>query len=226
MTAFRLRLTGLVVLIVSVVVLAVLLGIPSLGQLRQQFAGAGLFDAIGFAALYAAVSLLPLPATVLTIAAGAVFGIARGLPIVIVGASAGALVAFYLGRVLGRDAVQRMTGTRLQTVDALMARRGFWTVLTLRLIPVVPFNALNYLSGLTAVRPSTYLAATVLGIVPAATAYVAAGAYGARPGSWPFLTALAALALLSIGGIVAKRRRRTREPEGPVSETSDDGGSS
>lgn len=225
MTAFRLRLVGLVVLIAAVIVLAVVVGLPDLSQLRRQFAGTGLLGAIGFAALYAALSLLPLPATVLTIAAGAVFGLARGLPIVLVGASSGALAAFYLGRVLGRDVVQRLTGTRLQTVDVLMTRRGFWTVLTLRLIPLVPFNALNYLSGLTALRPSTYLAATVLGIVPATTAYVAAGAYGARPGSWPFLTALAALALLTVGGFVAKRRRSTREREGLVSETSDDGGS-
>lgn len=73
------------------------------------------------------------------------------------GATVGAVAAFYLGRLLGRDAVQHFTGARLQTLDRYLARRGFWAVLAARLVPIVPFNALNYLSGLTAVRASSYL---------------------------------------------------------------------
>lgn len=72
----------------------------------------------------------------------------------------------------------------------------------------VPFAALNYLSGLTAVRTSSYFLATVIGILPATTAYVAVGAYGNEPGSLPFLAAIGALVMLTVVGVVVSRRRR------------------
>ncbi len=204
----RYRLGALAVLAVAVIVVTVFIGVPDVAELRRHFAGAGLLGALGFALVYAALSLLPLPASVITVAAGAMFGLARGLPVVILGATLGAMVAFYLGRVLGRDAVQRFTGARLQAVSRYLERRGFWAVLVARLVPIVPFSALNYLSGLTAVRPLSYLIATILGIVPGSTVYVAVGAYGNQPGSMPFLTALGALTLLTAVGVVIARRRR------------------
>ena len=208
------RLIGLAVLTVAAVLLAVFIDVPNVSTLRRAYSGTGLFGALGFALVYAALSLLPLPATVFTLAAGAVFGLPRGLPIVVLGASIGALAAFYLGRLLGRDAVQHFTGARLQTLDQYLTRRGFWAVLAARLVPIVPFNALNYLSGLTALRTTSYMAATVLGILPGTTAYVAAGAYGDQPGSLPFLAAIGALVLLSVIGVVVSRRRKTGEPDG------------
>lgn len=206
-TDVRIRLAVLAVLATGATLTALTIDVPSVEQLRERYAGTGLWGIVGFAAVYALLSLLPLPAAAFTVAAGAVFGLPRGLPVVLLGAVTGATCAFYLGRVLGRDAVQQFTGTRLQTLDAFLARRGFWALLTARLIPVVPFIALNYLSGLTALRPASYLAATALGILPGTTAYVAVGAYGSKPGSWPFLAALAALLLLSAVGIAGSRRR-------------------
>lgn len=206
----KFRLAALAVVTAVAVTVALAVDVPSVEQLRQSYAGTGLLGGLAFAALYGALSLLPLPAAVLTIAAGAVFGLARGLLIVLVGATVGAACAFYLGRILGRDAVQHFTGARLQAADAFLARRGFWAVLAARLIPIVPFNALNYLSGLTAVRARSYLAATALGILPGTTAYVAVGAYGDRPGSWPFLAALGGLLLLTAVGVVGSRIRSRR----------------
>lgn len=204
----RYRLVGLAVLVVVAVTLAVFIDVPSVTALRHEYSGTGLPGALGFALVYAALSLLPLPATVFTLAAGAVFGLGRGLPIVVLGATLGAAAAFYLGRALGRDAVQHFTGARLQTLDRYLTRRGFWAVLAARLVPIVPFTALNYLSGLTGVRASSYLLATVIGILPGTTAYVAVGAYGTHPGSLPFLTAVSALLLLTVVGVVVSRRRR------------------
>lgn len=204
----RYRLIGLAVLVVVAVLLAVFIDVPSVTALRREYSGTGLLGALGFALVYAALSLLPLPATVFTLAAGAVFGLARGLPIVVLGATIGAVVAFFLGRLLGRDAVQHFTGGRLQTLDRYLTRRGFLAVLAARLVPIVPFTALNYLSGLTPVRASSYLLATVIGILPGTTAYVAVGAFGDQPGSLPFLAAIGALVVLTVIGVVASRRRR------------------
>lgn len=210
----RYRLAGLAILVAAAVLVAVFVDVPGIAELRRQYAGTGLLGALGFALVYALLSLLPLPAAVFTLAAGAVFGLARGLPIVVLGATLGALAAFYLGRVLGRDAVQHFTGTRLQTLDRYLARRGFWAVLAARLVPIVPFAALNYLSGLTAVRASSYLLATILGILPGTTAYVAVGAYGNQPGSLPFLTAVGALILLAVIGVAVSRRQHRASEAG------------
>lgn len=209
----RYRLIGLAVLMVAAVLLAVFVHVPSVTELRREYSGTGLLGALGFALVYAALSLLPLPAAVFTLAAGAAFGLARGLPIVVLGATIGAAAAFYLGRVLGRDAVQHFTGARLQTLDRYLTRRGFWAVLAARLVPIVPFTGLNYLSGLTGVRASSYLLATVIGILPGTAAYVAVGAYGDQPGSLPFLAALGALLLLTVIGVVVSHRRRARAPD-------------
>lgn len=205
----RYRLLALAVLVAVVVALAVVIDVPSVAELRRQYEGTGLLGGLAFALLYAGLSLLPLPSAVLTLAAGAVFGIARGSLIVWVGATIGAVAAFYLGRLLGRDAVTHFTGSRLETVDAFLDRRGFVAVLVVRLIPLVPYTAFNYLSGLTRLRPLTYAGATMVGIIPGVVAYASLGAYGNRPGSWPFLTALAALAVLIVVGLIVARRRRT-----------------
>lgn len=215
----RYRLIALAVLVVAAILLAVFIDVPSVSELRRDYSGTGLLGALGFALVYAALSLLPLPATVFTPAAGAVFGLARGLPIVVLGASIGALAAFFLGRLLGRDAVQHFTGGRLQTLDRYLNRRGFWAVLAARLVPIVPFTALNYLSGLTAVRLSNYFLATVIGILPGTTAYVAVGAYGNKPGSLPFLAAIGALLVLTVVGLVVSRRRTAVAPDGASAST-------
>ncbi|WP_219418704.1 TVP38/TMEM64 family protein [Pseudonocardia nigra] len=77
-----------------------------------------------------------------------------------------------------------------------------------RLVPMLPFNALNYACGLTAVRFRDYLLGTAAGILPGATAYVAIGAFGATPGSAPFLLGVGGLAVLALAGLVLARRRR------------------
>ena len=75
-------------------------------------------------------------------------------------------------------------------------------------VPVLPFTAVNYGSGLTSVRATHYIAGTALGIIPGTVAYVALGAFGADPGSWQFVTAVAALVLLSLVGLALRRLRR------------------
>ena len=204
-----LRLIVLLVLIGAALVLAHLIGVPGPAELQTRFAGLGWWAGALYAAVYAAATLSPLPKSVFTLAAGAVFGLAQGLVVVVVGACAGAVVAFYLARALGRDGLYRLTGVRTHRLDAQLARRGFLTVLVARLIPVVPFTIVNYLAGVTALRMPVFLAATALGMLPATTAYVALGAYGSEPGSWPFWAALTALAALTAGGgVMALVHRR------------------
>ena len=226
-----LRLVALLVLVGLAILIVVLVGIPDSTELRSHFAGLGATAPVLFVAVYALATLSPLPKSVFTLTAGAVFGLVGGLLIVVFGACAGAVIAFYLARGLGRDGVQRLIGVRADRFNEQLARRGFLTILLTRLIPFVPFTVVNYAAGLTAIRVRVFLAATALGMLPSTTAYVALGAYGSRPGSWPFWAALGALALLTVLGVAVQERQR-RQRAGPrhdqrgdtVSETpSDDG---
>jgi uncharacterized membrane protein YdjX (TVP38/TMEM64 family) len=204
-----LRLSALGALLVVLVAAAVVVGVPDADVLRAQVAGLGPAAPAVFVLLYAAVTLLPLPKNVITAVAGLLFGLVDGVLLVLPGAVLGALAAFGLGRWLGRDAVERFTGTRVARVDALLARRGLVAILVSRLVPVLPFTGINYAAGLTAIRLRDFVLGTAIGIVPGTVAYVALGAYGTSPTSWPFVTAVAVLLVLSLGGAwFASRRRR------------------
>jgi uncharacterized membrane protein YdjX (TVP38/TMEM64 family) len=204
--AVRLRLVALGALLLMAVVAALLVDVPSAGQLRSRIDDTGWPAAIAFVGAYAVATLLPVPKNVFSIAAGATFGPPAGVGLVLAGACLGAGVAFWIGRLLGRDAVERLTGGRLARVDAVLFRRGFVAVLGLRLVPLVPFTALNYAAGLSAVRWSHYIGATALGIVPGTVALVVLGAYGSTPASVPFVSAAVGLVALSAVGVWAVRR--------------------
>jgi uncharacterized membrane protein YdjX (TVP38/TMEM64 family) len=207
----------LLALVAGGVIVALAVGVPPLDQIRSWIDTAGWAAPLLYAALYAALTLTPAPATVLSVGAGLLFGIATGLAVVMGAALTGATVAFALARWLGRDAVARIDNARLHRLDGLLRRRGLLAVIGIRLVPLLPFGTVNFASGLTAVRARDYVLGTAIGILPGATALVTIGAYGATPGSLPFVLAVAGLAVLAVGGLVAARRGRAA-PAGPASE--------
>ncbi len=137
--------------------------------------------------------------------AGLVSRLVAGIGVVLVAAMLGASIAFVLGRALGRDAVERFTGTRVERVDQLLRRRGILAVIRLRLVPVLPFTAINYAAGLTAVRARDYAIGTAVGTVPGIVAYAALDVYGTSPGQSPFVAALIVLVALTIGAAAVFR---------------------
>lgn len=124
-----------------------------------------------FVAAYATATALAVPGTVLTLAGGALFGVWFGTLFNSIGANLGANLAFLLSRFLGRDGITKIFGSRLEKLDKATEQHGFQGLLTLRLIPVVPFNALNFGSGLTSMSWGSYALATVLGILPGTAVY-------------------------------------------------------
>ncbi len=197
----------LLALLVAGVAVAVTVGVPPIEDVREWVGAAGWAGPVLYAAVYAALTLTPAPATVLSIGAGLLFGLAGGLGVVMAGALLSAGGGFALSRALGRGAVERVDSDRLRRLDDLFRRRGLLAVIGVRLVPLLPFAALNYACGLTAVRGRDYLLGTAAGILPGATAYVAIGAFGTEPGSVPFLLAVGGLVVLSVGGLVVARRR-------------------
>lgn len=200
--------TLLGVFVVAAVVVALTVGVPPLPEVRAAVADAGWAGPVLFAALYAGLSLTPVPATVLSIAAGVLFGWAVGVPVVMAGAFTGAAIGFLLARHLGRTALDGVGGERLARLDAFLRRRGLVAVLAIRMVPILPFAVINMACGLSALRTRDYLVGSGLGMLPAVTAFVGIGAYGTEPGSLPFLVSAGGLALLLVGGAVLARRRR------------------
>ena len=203
------------VFVAIAIAVGVFVPLPGLEALRAWTADLGLAGGVGFALLYAAITLTPAPKNVLSVAAGLAFGFGWALAAVYAGALLGAAAAFALGRGLGRDAVERFTGARVARLDDLLRRRGLLAVIGVRLIPVLPFTAINYGAGLTAVRRRDYALGTAVGIIPGTVAYVALGAYGLEFGS-PAWTAIGVLGALTLAGAVFAGVRRRREVEQPV----------
>lgn len=204
---------GAFVGLLVVAVIAVTLAVPDGPQLRETVTAAGPLAPVLFVFLYALATLAPLPKNVLSAVAGLLFGIVAGTVVVLIAALLGAVVAFALGRLLGRAAVERLLGPRVARADALLRRRGLLAILSARLIPVVPFTLINYVAGLSAVGVRDYVVGTALGIVPGTVVFVALGAYGTAPASWPFVLAVAALLVLTlVGGALARRGQRRAKP--------------
>ena len=124
-----------------------------------------------FVLIYTGATAFGLPGSVLTLAGGAMFGVALGTLLNWIGATLGATLAYLLARALGEDAVRGILGKHAGALDKLAGAQGFLTLLRLRLIPIVPFNALNFGAGLPGVKPRSYTAATALGIIPGTAVY-------------------------------------------------------
>jgi len=206
------------VFVAIAIAVGVFVPLPELEALRAWTADLGLAGGVGFALLYAAITLTPAPKNVISVAAGLTFGFGWALAAVYAGALLGAAAAFALGRGLGRDAVERFTGARVARLDDLLRRRGLLAVIGVRLIPVLPFTAINYGAGLTAVRRRDYALGTAVGIIPGTVAYVALGAYGLEFG-WPAWTAVGVLGALTLAGAVFAGVRRRRGVEQPATST-------
>lgn len=132
--------------------------------------------ALGFFGLYVLATALSLPgAVILTLAAGALFGLAGGTLIVSFASSVGATLAFLASRYLLRDSVQTRFGDRLKAINDGMAKDGALYLFTLRLIPVFPFFLVNLLMGLTPIRTGTYYWVSQLGMLAGTLVYVNAG---------------------------------------------------
>jgi uncharacterized membrane protein YdjX (TVP38/TMEM64 family) len=136
---------------------------------------------------------------------------------VLVGITAGALLAFSVGRFLGRDFVAGHLRGRFALLEKAVARRALAAVTISRLIPLVPFGISNYALGTASVRFGPYLAGTLLGAAPATVAYAALGAATMDGNPTDAAWAGIAVGILGVGGTIGTYfvwRRRPRH--GPV----------
>lgn len=181
----------------AMILAALILGGRRAGQHLPQFAAwvesLGALGPIVFILGYAVATVAFIPGSLLTLAAGAIFGLVRGTLYTFLGATLGAAAAFLVARYGARGWIERRIAgnPRFAAIDRAVGKEGFKVVALLRLSPIFPFNLLNYSLGLTKVRFRDYLLASVA-MLPGTLLYVY---YGKAAGS------LAAVA----GGVEAER---------------------
>jgi uncharacterized membrane protein YdjX (TVP38/TMEM64 family) len=135
----------------------------------------------GFFLLYVAVTGLSIPgAAIMTLIAGALFGVLIGTIIVSFASTMGATLAFLSARFVLRDWVQGKFGERLRAIDEGLEKDGAFYLFTLRLIPVFPFFVINLLMGLTRIKTRTFFWVSQLGMLPATIVFVNAGTQMSR----------------------------------------------
>ena len=148
----------------------------SLDTFKSQIADNPVLSIGVFFAIYVAVTALSLPgAAILTLAAGALFGLVQGLVIVSFASSAGATLAFLVSRFILRDTVRNKFKEKLKKIDEGVEKQGAFYLFTLRLVPVFPFFLINLLMGLTSLKTWTFYWVSQIGMLAGTAVYVNAG---------------------------------------------------
>ena len=152
-----------------------------LGQIETWHIDSPVLTGLIFFSFYVAVAALSLPgAAVMTLAAGALFGLLWGTIIVSFASSIGATFAFLVSRYLFRDVIQSRFEDRLRTINNGMAKDGKFYLFTLRLVPLFPFFIVNLLMGLTPIRTVSYYWVSQIGMLAGTLVYVNAGTHLAK----------------------------------------------
>lgn len=199
---------GLVALVAAV---AVVLAVRSMGlpDVRGAVEASGVWAPLLFVLLSGVVTVTPVPRTVFTVAAGVLFGSVTGVLLAVAATTLAATGAFWLVRLVGGAFVERHSHRRgVAWVRARLDRSGLLAVLSLRLIPMVPFAVLNYAAGLSGVRFVPYVLGTVLGILPGTVTVVVLGDAVTGGTPHPVLLGVSLVCgLLGLGGAVLAARR-------------------
>jgi len=203
-------------------VAALLAGIALAAVYRQQFSAAalqgwmqnsGVAAPLIFMALYAAATVLFLPGSVLTITGGALFGPVWGTFYSLTGATLGATLAFLVARYLASDWVARKAGGRLKQLIEGVEKESWHFIAFVRLVPLFPFNLLNYALGLTRIKLSHFIVTSYICMLPGAIAFTYLGYAGreaAAGSAGSIQKGLLALGLLAMIVFLPRLIRRMR----------------
>lgn len=143
-----------------------------------------------------------IPTAPVTMVGGVLFGLPGGILLNMAGATIGAAIPLLLVRYFGRELVAHHLKGRWAMWDEAIARKGFWAILVLRLLPVIPFGLINFGSGLSRVGLASYLWATLLGTIPGVLIYTYMGVAATEGSLWGVVGALVVLGLLALGPVL------------------------
>lgn len=197
-------------------------GMPGLAAVQNHFQAPGVGDWLLAWAAVAVILVFLSARSALSLAAGAVFGVPAGLPLVLTAALAGEIGGFAASRRLGRDRVQSAFGKRLARVDEVLSRHGALAVLAARLLPAPPFAVVSYAAGVSGIGLVPFAVGTALGAIPGSVFYVSIGAAASTADGWwtglldrPWLVSLTGLSpAAATAAWWLRRQRRLSDPGG------------
>jgi uncharacterized membrane protein YdjX (TVP38/TMEM64 family) len=223
-------------LIIGVVVLSSLiwalrnLKIPDCATIQNYLEGWGIWAPVLFIALYIISTVAFIPGLLVTMMAGLAFGPWWGTLVVSIGSTIGATLAFLVARYIARESVESFLSKQawFTKFKGSIEENGFNFVIFVRLVPLFPFNGLNYACGLVPLKAKDYILGSMLGMLPGTFAYVYLGATGCQlidsviQGKTSFsqfpaevrnslLIAIVLLAFLSVLPILLKKLRKKKE---------------
>ena len=205
---------------VILVAVVLLVPLPTALQLRDWATSLGPWFPVAFLAAHVVVTVFPFPRTAFTLSAGLLFGPLLGIGIALLASTLSAVIALLLVRAAGWQLNRLVDHPRVDALNARLQRRSWPTVLSMRMIPLVPFSVLNYAVGTSAIRVLPFTLATVLGLLPGTAAIVVFG--DALTGNVSPLLLLMSVCTASTGvaGLVYESRSHRRHP--PVRQVEDD----
>lgn len=209
----RRRILTLFAGIVILIAVALLVPLPTAVQLRDWARSVGPWFPAAFLTVHILATVFPFPRTAFTLAAGLLFGSWWGTLIAVTASTVSSVIALLLVRAGGWQLSNMVSHPAVDAVDARLRRRGWLAVLSLRLIPMVPFAVINYAAGASAVRVAPYTLATLVGILPGTAAVVILG--DAITGNVSPALALVSLATASVGiaGLAYEVRKHRNDPQ-------------
>lgn len=212
----RTRIIATAIAAVALVAIVLFVPLPTAVQMRDWAASVGPWFPLAFLVTHVVVTVLPFPRTAFTLAAGLLFGPVLGVVIAVTASALSAVIAVLLVRWLGWQFSNLVSHPKVDALDARLRARGWPAVLSLRLIPAVPFSVLNYAAGASSVGVVPYFLATLVGLLPGTAAVVILG--DAMTGNVNPLLVLVSLGTATVGiaGLVYETRRYRREDSDSV----------
>lgn len=208
------RILGAVFLLAGILALFAAIPTPTLGQARQWAADLGPWFPVAFFCVYAGGSVFPIPRSTFTYTAAVLFTPLTAIPLCLGATAIGATLAFTGVRRIGyRRTEHWRRHPRLAGINMHLHRRGWLAVLSLRMVPPVPFSLLNYAAALSSIRFRPFLVATVIGSAPGTCAAIVFGdALASGRHGWG-LVATGCIAVLGLFGLVLDARLPTGAAE-------------
>jgi uncharacterized membrane protein YdjX (TVP38/TMEM64 family) len=221
---------SLLVAVAAIIVLSYVFGIgEKLGALREWIHSLGALGPLVFILIYIGAVIAALPGSAITIIAGAIFGSVWGVIVVSIASTLGASLAFLIGRYFAREATAKWLSKRekFQKLDDLAEKHGAIIVALVRIVPIFPFNFVNYGFGLTRVRFWTYVFWSWICMLPGTILYVVGTdaltrAVIQKRVPWTLIGVMVVVGVILVA-LVRIARRRLHEEDEQTAPTQDSG---
>ncbi|GEL07376.1 TVP38/TMEM64 family protein [Salisediminibacterium halotolerans] len=180
------------------------------GEIRAWILSFGVYAPVIYLVLYAARPLILFPASIMTLGGGLAFGPFWGTVLSVAGASGSAAVAFFVARKLGKNVAAKDWQGRAEKIQQQLETNGFYYVFLLRFIPLLNFDLISYLAGVSKVKFAPFIFGTASGMIPGTFAYVFLGSSLVDPSVEVLILAGALFVLISVIPFLLSKKMKQR----------------